>query len=208
ESIDPRGELVRQLLEYKRFKDASIEMTRDASEQARRWPRGAREDVPQTAGDVDLDDVQVWDLMAAFNKLLSATGRGAVTHDVIVDDTPVALHAADIIDLLARHGGMTFCAIFAGRTPAEMIGLFLALLELMRQSRIKALQPEPFGEIEITLLSTESVRIDESTFSYAPPPPDDEAADDVESAEQASQALVEAAEAGESDATQRQDKSS
>lgn len=156
---DPRSELVRQLLEYKRFKDASMEMSRAAALQSQSWPRGldGHEQTPQ--GEIDLDEVQVWDLVAAFNQILAATGRGPVTHDVIVDDTPISLHAADIVDRLVREGSLPFQRLFAGRTRAEMVGLFLALLELIRKARIRAVQHSPFAPIELELLSAEPIEL-------------------------------------------------
>lgn len=157
---DPRLELVRQLLEYKKFKDASFELTRAAELQAQRWPRVPARIRPKDLVEVDLDDVQIWDLVGAFNKVLAAAGAGQVTHDVIFDDTPIPLHAADIVDQLQRADGrLAFEAIFAGRRKVEMIGLFLALLELMRQQRVTASQESVGQPIFVVLLSAEPIAV-------------------------------------------------
>jgi segregation and condensation protein A len=159
---DPRLELVRQLLEYKRFKDASFELGAAVKSQSAKWPR-----VPATMDDkdpaeVDLDDVQIWDLVGAFNKLMAAIGSGKVTHDVVFDDTPIALHATDILDRLQTESeDMAFEEIFAGRSKVEMIGLFLALLELMRQRRVRIRQADVRSPIKITLLSAEPIEVGE-----------------------------------------------
>ena len=157
---DPRLELVRQLLEYKKFKDASLELSEAAQRHAQRWPRlPARLPRPEP-GEVDLEDVQIWDLVAAFTKLMAAIGAGAVTHEVIFDDTPIALHAADILDRLQRDGGqLDFADLFLGRTKPEMIGLFLALLELMRQRRVRITQTGVFTPILVVLISAEPIQI-------------------------------------------------
>ncbi|HUN80444.1 MAG TPA: segregation/condensation protein A [Phycisphaerae bacterium] len=155
---DPRLELVRQLLEYKKFKDASLELTSAAQEAAMRWPRNP--DKPQRESAIDLEDVQIWDLVAVFNKLMAAIGAGAATHDVVFDDTPIALHAADILDRLqGENGEIAFTDIFTGRSKVEMIGLFLALLELMRQKRVRITQAGIFAPICVTLLSAEPIEI-------------------------------------------------
>ncbi|MCG8409547.1 MAG: segregation/condensation protein A [Phycisphaerales bacterium] len=157
---DPRLELVRQLLEYKKFKDASFELNRAADIQAQRWPRVPARFKPEGTGEVDLDDVQIWDLVASFNKIMSAIGAGQVTHDVVFDDTPISLHAADILDRLDREGGsLMFADIFVGRNKVEMIGLFLALLELMRQRRVRVTQEVPMDPIRINLLSPEPIEV-------------------------------------------------
>ncbi|MCG3125503.1 MAG: Segregation and condensation protein A [Phycisphaerae bacterium] len=149
---DPRAVLVRQLLEYKRFKDAARSLGSAADERARRYVRRPC-DLPAELQGVELEEVQVWDLLVAFNRVMSAVGRGPLTHDVTYDDTPIALHAAEIIAVLERDGPTTFCKLFDGRTRrVEVVGLFLAILELIRQRQIRAEQERSFGEIYLFLL--------------------------------------------------------
>ncbi|RPI59070.1 MAG: chromosome segregation protein ScpA, partial [Planctomycetaceae bacterium] len=129
-SLDPRAELVRQLLEYKAFKDAAGDLLSAAQNQAMKFPR--KPAVPgQEQGEFDLEDVQVWDLLDAFSRLMAAVGKQSNQHQVIYDDTPVELHADDIMERLTTEGPLTFTKIFEGRTNrGEIVGLFLALLEL------------------------------------------------------------------------------
>ena len=152
EVVDPRAELVRQLLEYKRFKDAARDLGLGAELRALRFGRQPGDVDPSQSAETELEDMQVWDLLAAFNKLMMQVGHGPVSHDVVYDDTPIALHAADVQDRLKREGSLTFVDVFAGRTRAEMIGLFLALLELIRQRRVRVEQEGLFGKIYIHLL--------------------------------------------------------
>jgi len=152
EFVDPRVELVRQLLEYKSFKDAARAMEVAAKIHALRHPRDPVLPEPP-ADEVDLDDVEVWDLLDAFNRLLEQTGKRRATHQVDFDDTPLLIYIDDVLDTVERAGGtVKFAAIFEGRSLAAMIGLFLALLELIRQRRVRATQDEPFGAITIILL--------------------------------------------------------
>lgn len=163
---DPRMELVRQLLEYKAYKDASFALGDAAEAQAAKWPRNPVRVKPPAPGEMDIDDAQIWDLVAAFNKVMSSIGAGPATHDVVYDDTPIALHAVDIVDQLQEAGGtLSFEAIFEGRKKSEMIGLFLALLELIRQQRIRIVQATLFGEIRVQLLSAEPLEIGEEELS-------------------------------------------
>ncbi|MFO0974547.1 MAG: segregation/condensation protein A [Phycisphaerae bacterium] len=156
---DPRMELVRQLLSYKKFKDAALELGAAADLHASRWPRSPIKALASSPASYDLDDVQVWDLVAAFNQLMAAIGRDRVTHDVVFDDTPIALHAADLQDRLSREGALPFPAIFAGRSRAEMIGLFLAMLELIRQRRIRVEQPDEAGPLMVVQLSADPITV-------------------------------------------------
>jgi segregation and condensation protein A len=154
ELADPRFELVRQLLEYKRLKDSAAMLAVRQKDQESRYPR-----VPASAagsGDepppVDLDEVQVWDLLEAFSRLMREVApRRPNVHEVIYDDTPIDLHAADIEDRLRREGRLTLRALLLGRkSRSEMIGVFLALLELTRQKKINVAQTEDLSDLEIT----------------------------------------------------------
>lgn len=161
---DPRLELVRQLLEYKKFKDAARSLEEAAAERALRHER--RPALPEcNADETAIENLDIWDLFEAFNRLLTQIGKTGGVHQVGVDDTPIALHAEDIVDSIQRAGGsQEFVEIFTGRTRAEMIGLFLALLELIRQRRIRAIQDRPFGPILIRLLDpTPLDRVDETS---------------------------------------------
>ncbi len=128
---DPRLELVRQLLEYKRFKDAAHSLGEAAGQRAMQHTRVPVQP-PPPEDEIELENLEIWDLFEAFNQLLEQTGKAGPVHTVGVDDTPITLHAEDIVDSIQRAGGeQKFNEIFAGRNLAEMIGLFLALLELI-----------------------------------------------------------------------------
>lgn len=149
--IDPRAELVRQLLEYKAFKDAAGDLGTAAGLQAMKFPRPG--ELPKDdRGDVDLEEVQLWTLFDAFSKLMIAIGADAAPHEVIHDDTPMELHATDILDRLRRDGPLTFAQVFAGRTVrSEIVGLFLAMLELVRRRQIHASQERAFEDVHLHL---------------------------------------------------------
>lgn len=148
--IDPRAELVRQLLEYKAFKDAGGELAGAAADQATKFPRGPTRLSPEDEGSLDLEDVQIWDLLSAFGKLMEAVGHNITQQEVIYDDTPIELHVTHILDRLGSEGPMTFRDVFAGRTNhTEILGLFLALLELVRRKQVMIVQDSNFGEIHL-----------------------------------------------------------
>ncbi len=74
------------------------------------------------------------------------------------DDTPIELHQADVIDRLEREGEragtatLSMRSIFSGRRRSEMIGLFLAVLELIRQRRVRASADDSVTDIHLELL--------------------------------------------------------
>jgi segregation and condensation protein A len=148
---DPRTTLVRQLLEYKRFKDAAQELRRAGDERAQRFPRSPA-DLPKELQGVELEEAQVWDLLEAFGRVMTAIGRGPSQHEVQYDDTPIELYQAEIVAVLAQETA-TFQALFDGRTSrSEIIGRFLAILELIRSGRVRAEQDRNFGTIYLFLM--------------------------------------------------------
>ena len=153
ELADPRLELVQQLLEYKRLKDSATLLDRKHRDHESRFPRVPAR--PETSSDepppVDLDEVQIWDLLSAFDRLMKEVGiRKPRYHEVLYDDTPIDLHAADIEDRLRRERKLTLRQLILGRTTrSEMIGVFLALLELIREKKILVEQNQVEDELEI-----------------------------------------------------------
>ncbi|MBI4718743.1 MAG: segregation/condensation protein A [Planctomycetes bacterium] len=167
ELVDPRLELVRQLLEYKKFKDAARNLENAAAVHALKHPRRAV--VPELGADeYEIESLEIWTLFEAFQRLLEQTGKLGAVHQVSVDDTPIALHADDILDALQAAGGsQNFDEVFRGRNRAEMIGLFLALLELIRQKRIRVTQDRPFAPILVRLLdATPLDAVDDLDYEY------------------------------------------
>ncbi len=89
---------------------------------------------------------------------MASIGHSAYGHEIVYDDTPISLHQADILDHLTREVaagntlGLTLQQLFLGRTrKTELIGLFLATLELIRQRKILVEQTDPLGDIRLLL---------------------------------------------------------
>lgn len=156
-AIDPREELVMQLLEYKRYRDAGDTLNRFKREWEDMFPAGRalapKPEVEQVAqeqtGPVDLEDIELIDLVEAFGRIIETVDLSRVgEHRVAMDDTPIELHAEDIVDRLKRRAAETlglesggaaeieFASVFENRPRSEMIGLFLAILELVKQQRV------------------------------------------------------------------------
>jgi segregation and condensation protein A len=133
---DPRRELIRQLLEYKKFKDAANLLNAVADEQKERFPRpGTIVELlkPDAEPEIDIEQVSIWDLLEAFDLVCKATGTASDIRS-IKDDTPIDLYQIEILHRLQTEGPMTFERIFESKTNrVVMIGLFLALLELIRE---------------------------------------------------------------------------
>ncbi|MFA5553860.1 MAG: segregation/condensation protein A [Phycisphaerae bacterium] len=155
---DPRAELVRQLLEYKKFKDAANLLDAAAQQQSERLARPSviiQSLKDDSEPEIDLDQVSIWDLLEAFDTILQSTG-GKFDLSHIPDDTPIDLYQIEILHRLQTEGAMPFERIFEARpNRLVMIGLFLALLELVRDRLIAAEQQEGGDAIYINALTDE-----------------------------------------------------
>lgn len=143
---DPHGDLVRQLLEYRSFKNAAEDLASRAKERAKRFIR------PPTNVELDdepeeplllLEDVDVWDLVSAFGKVIQETQMGGVG-EIVCDELPVATYIEEVMARLQGGGErLEFLSFFRKeRSKARIIGIFLALLELTKQRIIRLCQDE------------------------------------------------------------------
>ncbi len=150
---DPRRELVRQLLEYRKFKDAAAALEAKAEAAGTRVarlepPEAAREREPKVR------PVELWDLVSAFARLMRETQSLQPT-TIAVDDTPQHVYEAQLKDRVAAAGGrLPFRDAFPPPYfKARLIGIFLAILELIRHCGLGLEQPEPEGDIFLVTVS-------------------------------------------------------
>ncbi len=157
---DPRTELIRQLLEYKKFKDAANLLSSAAEETKKRFPRPGtiiEQLKPNAEPEVDLEQVSVWDLLDAFGSIMEATGGARFDVSHIKDDTPIDLYQIEILHRLQTQELTTFEQIFESATNRiEMVGRFLALLELIREKLVSAEQQESSASIYLRSLTDEN----------------------------------------------------
>ena len=163
-ALDPRADLVRQLLAYKRFRDAADALDRRRVEWERRWPvhrigiddEALREAMAAGESELDLEDLDLLDLAQAHGRIVATVNFDRLgEHTIVYDETPIELHAADIIDRLRRDDpesrGVALASLFEGRTRSQMIGLFLATLELVRRREVAVTQDPETLRITIAI---------------------------------------------------------
>jgi segregation and condensation protein A len=149
---DPRRELVKQLIEYRKFKDAASALENLAEDQQSRVAREAPEE-NAPAGTIPIRRVELWDLVSALGRLMRET-LALQTRSIIVDETPMHVFQAQIRERLREEGRLTLTLLF---TPpyhrSRFIGMILAILEMIKGWELWLEQPEPFGEIWLSLRS-------------------------------------------------------
>ncbi|MDR4508561.1 MAG: segregation/condensation protein A [Candidatus Brocadiaceae bacterium] len=154
EEEDPRSSLVKQLLEYKKFKETSFVLTEKFAEQEKRWIRSYKDfsfSVKDKNEEISLEGVSVWDLLQKFSQLMKQT-LPDVPGKVTYDDTPVQVYMNEIMERISCHTKLVFTSLFVDSYErARVIGIFLALLELVRLNKIKIEQPTHYDDIFVTL---------------------------------------------------------
>ncbi|MDP6987367.1 MAG: segregation/condensation protein A [Phycisphaerales bacterium] len=155
-SGDPRDELIRQLLAYQRIRAAGDALEVKKTDFSRRYPVATGFDhteFPPIGTGLELEDLHVMDLADAYERIASAIDFGKLgDHVVELDDTPIALYEQDLVDQLGRRSGrsLTLQDAFAGRQPVQRVGMFLAVLELVRRFQVR-FEQEGDGPVELVL---------------------------------------------------------
>jgi segregation and condensation protein A len=152
EGEDPRWELIRQLVEYKKFKDAAAQLQVLEARQENVFPRVPGK-IEFTAEPVSAKpEAGIFDLLNAVNVILKRFGeKEASTREIYEDKWTVSEKIEFVRNLIAERGSVKFSELFAeAANRAEVVCTFLALLELIRLKQIVCAQPEPFAEIEIS----------------------------------------------------------
>ncbi|MEQ8851318.1 segregation/condensation protein A [Gimesia sp.] len=148
---DPRSDLIQQLLEYKKFKDAANALEEHAAEWQERYPR-LSDERPKSGKDPAEDlikEVELWDLVSALARVVK---RKEVEEEssITYDDTPISTYVERIGARVRQEGKLAFSAFFEGeKLRSRITGIFLAILELLRHHHFRADQPEDYGEIWI-----------------------------------------------------------
>lgn len=154
---DPRNQLVRKLVEYKKFKEAARSLSDFEEDRKQFFPRGVD---PRDYRDPDegidteelLRDVTLFDLVDCLRDVLSRIPPRIESHAVDLDVTTVEEQIGRIRSVLSSSGRMLFASLFEGSSSrAEVVTTFIALLELIRIGVVRATQESIFGQILLEL---------------------------------------------------------
>jgi len=159
EEEDPRETLIRQLIEYRRFKEAAGLLDDRGREMARRFGRQVDERLlEELAGETAdfpahelLEGVEVWDLFTAFSEIVRTLGYTR-PREVIYDDTPVEQAVEELLARLRAEKSVLFVQLFdRTRDLGYLVTMFLAILELARRRLVGVEQAADFQDIRLFL---------------------------------------------------------
>jgi segregation and condensation protein A len=144
---DPRSELVKALLEYKRFKLAADQLEKRSDTWHKRYARGDNDEIAGPEVNYVLRKVDINALMVAFGDVLLRARRDKF-HHVDGEDIPIEDRIRHIISLLKEKDGVEFYELFADDPRHHvLIVTFMAMLELAKLGQISIRQVTDFGKI-------------------------------------------------------------
>ncbi len=150
EEEDPRWELSRQLIEYKKFKDAAGFLSNKAIEQEDYFANSPDISDFKVQADTPLPDTNIFDLIKAFQGILQRLEESNDLGDIVDDKFTISDKIEKLLNDISPDERLKFSEFFTNATTkAEVMVTFLAVLELMKMNQFKIIQDTIFGEIEM-----------------------------------------------------------
>ena len=149
EEDDPRWDLIRQLIEYKKFKEAAAELHLRELAQQRIFAREGAS-TPAIEGPLRLGEVGIFQLINAFQIVIKRVEERQDLQEIFGERFSVSDKIDKILQRVAAGASVRFSDLFeAVVSRVEVVVTFLALLELIRLRQIRAIQKSIFDDIEI-----------------------------------------------------------
>lgn len=152
---DPRDELMRRLIDYRKYKEAAIELKSREEERALVYtkpPSDLSEFAQETSPDRTPLDVSVYDMLSAFQKVLRRKKlQKPLQTKISRQEIPIERRMNEILDdLKTRPGRRNFMELFPDDSKEYLVVTFLAVLELMKSQLIMIEQEGNFSDLYIT----------------------------------------------------------
>ena len=146
EEEDPREELVRRLVEYKKFKEVAGILQDLESQRKKMFTR----DIPFEAAQGEVFfEASLFDLITAFTRVLKDVPKD-IFQEIIKDEFTVEQKVHDLLHMLVKSPALSLFNLFSNsKNKQEIIATFLAVLELIRLKEILVVQNRNFSDIEI-----------------------------------------------------------
>ncbi|MFC1667367.1 segregation and condensation protein A [Candidatus Omnitrophota bacterium] len=146
EEEDPREELVRRLLEYKKFKEVAGVLQDLEGQRKKMFTRSASTELESSE---KFFEASLFDLITALTRVLKDVPK-EVFQEIVKDEFTVEQKVHDLLHILVDKTELRLSELFKdAKNKLEIIATFLAVLELIRLKEILVLQERSFGEIKV-----------------------------------------------------------
>jgi len=151
---DPRWDLIRQLIEYKKFKEAAAQLHLLALEQERTFARTGTASESTFLAPLPLGEVGIFQLINALQTVIKRVEARENLREIFGEHFTVSDKIDSILQRVSDGMVLKFSELFAEiASRVEIVVTFLALLELIRLKQVRVRQLNPFDEIEIASAS-------------------------------------------------------
>ncbi|PYL17004.1 MAG: chromosome segregation protein ScpA, partial [Verrucomicrobia bacterium] len=153
EEDDPRWDLIRQLIEYKKFKEAAAQLHDRALEQERIFTRDGGS-ATISGVPLPLHEVGIFQLIHAFQEVIKRVEAQEDLQEIFGERFSVSDKIEKILERVGDGAPVRFSELFGQIVSrVEIVVTFLALLELIRLNQVRAMQRKMFDEIEIAAIA-------------------------------------------------------
>lgn len=161
EEIDPRGELIRRLLEYQKYKDAAAQLGARGIAGRDVFTRGS--DAPRATGLAPLASSGLYSLLDAFQGVLKRA-RADLAFQITAEGVSIQERMRELVERIRDEGEIEFGALFEGQaTIYELVVTFLALLEMAKRNLVAIYQADPHAPLHLrsAVVADDGVRDEE-----------------------------------------------
>lgn len=149
---DPREELMQRLIEYRKYKEVAERLKEKENEENQLYTRPPVvfefKDVPEKVT-TNQTDISIFDMIGALNKMLKRK-EWTEPHDTTVQrmDIPIETRMKDVLQQVrSSSDGLVFDKLFPSPTKNYIVVTFVAVLELIKDKQIYAVQERHFEEL-------------------------------------------------------------
>jgi segregation and condensation protein A len=156
DDLDPRGALIRRLLEYQKYKNAGEQLAARGVAGRDVFLRGTPIEEASSQGLPPLAEIPLFALVEAFQSVLDRS-KVKLSHDVVADSISLADRIGQLSDLLAARKRVAFEEMFAeASSKFDLVITFLALLEMTKLRMTRLFQSEPLGPLYVELADSDA----------------------------------------------------
>lgn len=175
DDIYTREQLIQQLLEYKKYKEAAGTLKVFEAQQQGTFARGLRDEIPEAPEpqETGIGNVTIFDLLTAFKSILERASTEEPRHVVISDDVRIDDRIEHVLSVVTERKEVAFEELFSDDVRRiALVATFMAILELIKMQQIQFRQEEQFGSIFVSFRPEEDR---ERNIEFDEPAEDEEA---------------------------------
>ncbi|MGA4516100.1 segregation/condensation protein A [Solibacillus silvestris] len=160
DEVDPREELVARLIEYKKYKEAAVQLQELETERGQvftKAPADLSEFMPEEQLALFDQNVNVYDMLSAFQKLMRRKQlKKPLSTRIARQEISVKEQMRSVVNILKNAGGrVMFSQLFEAEDKSMLVLTFLTLLELMKRQVIFVEQQNNFDDLSVLLTKEE-----------------------------------------------------